>query len=146
MRVLSIKEQIDLMNKRWPQFKVSWPTKWFVSWEGVLCPLNKEYVVQVVYCLGANLGSVEILLKLPQVRVLSPVLERRPENPGESIPHHYFNSGDPSHPILCLYEPRKKEWKFNDYIAETILPWTINWLACYEGWRATGEWTGGGNH
>ena len=146
MRVLSIKEQIDLMSKRWPQFKVSWPTKWFVSWEGVLCPLNKRYVIRVVYCLGANLGPVEISPKLPQVQVLSPVLEGRPEDPKEPIPHHYPNLGDPVHPILCLYDPRKGEWNPSDYIGETILPWVINWLACYEGWRATGEWTGGGNH
>ena len=100
----------------------------------------------MVYCLGANLGSVEISPKFPQVQVLSPVLEKRPEDPEEPIPHHYFNLGNPSHPILCLYDPRKKEWAPSDYIAETILPWTINWLACYEGWRATGEWRGGGSH
>ena len=28
----------------------------------------------------------------------------------------------------------------------TIVPWTIDWLACYEGWLATGEWAGGGIH
>lgn len=144
--MLPIKEQIALMSKRWPQFEVSWPTKWFVSWKGILCPLNKEYIVQVVYCLGANLGPVEISPKFPQVRVLSPLLEVRPENPDEPIPHHYQNLGDPNHPVLCLYDPRGKEWQPGDRIAETILPWAINWLACYEGWRATGRWTGGGTH
>ena len=31
-------------------------------------------------------------------------------------------------------------------VARIIVPWTIDWLACYEGWLATGEWTGGGRH
>ena len=32
------------------------------------------------------------------------------------------------------------------YIAATIVPWTVEWLAAYEGWRATGTWYAGGPH
>jgi len=31
------------------------------------------------------------------------------------------------------------------YIADTIVPWTVEWLAAYEGWRATGTWYAGGH-
>ena len=49
-------------------------------------------------------------------------------------------------PFLCLYDPDAGEWHPGMSIARTIIPWTIDWLACYEGWLATGEWTGGGHH
>ena len=26
------------------------------------------------------------------------------------------------------------------------VPWTIEWLAAYEGWRTTGQWTASGRH
>jgi hypothetical protein len=50
------------------------------------------------------------------------------------------------YPVLCLFDPSACEWTPCDLLAETTVPWTIDWLACYEGWRATGEWTGGGRH
>jgi hypothetical protein len=30
-------------------------------------------------------------------------------------------------------------------IADTVLPWTTEWLYHYEIWLITGEWTGGGD-
>jgi len=34
----------------------------------------------------------------------------------------------------------------DDLIALTTVPWAADWLACYEGWLATGRWHGGGRH
>ena len=34
----------------------------------------------------------------------------------------------------------------NKLIANTIIPWTVEWLYYYELWQATGEWLGGGEH
>ncbi|ADJ23865.1 hypothetical protein Hden_2064 [Hyphomicrobium denitrificans ATCC 51888] len=31
-------------------------------------------------------------------------------------------------------------------LSETTVKWTIDWLACYDGWRATGKWAGSGRH
>ncbi len=45
-------------------------------------------------------------------------------------------------PGAVPYDPREAEWGPGHSIAETIIPWAVSWLACYEGWRATGEWTG----
>ena len=55
------------------------------------------------------------------------------------LPHIYPDAS------LCLHEPG--QWSLGDPIAETILPWTCEWLLHYEFWLATGEWCGsGGNH
>ena len=139
-------QQISLMSRKWPGFKVCESTDWSVLWRGQLSPFCKKYLVEVSYRFGFVSDPFQIQLTRPQVLVLSPLLERCPENPEEPIPHHYHNLNDPAHPVLCLYDPVKKEWKAGDYIADKILPWTVNWLACYEGWQATGKWTGGGNH
>jgi hypothetical protein len=71
-------------------------------------------------------------LRPPRIRVLDQ-LETRP---GESLPHTY-NTG-----TLCLYEP--DEWTDSMYLADTIVPWTTEWLINYEIWLATGDWHGGG--
>lgn len=32
------------------------------------------------------------------------------------------------------------------HLSQTIVPWSADWLACYELWLMTGRWTGGGRH
>jgi hypothetical protein len=32
------------------------------------------------------------------------------------------------------------------WIAHTIIPWSVLWFYFFEGWLATGEWEGGGEH
>ena len=44
------------------------------------------------------------------------------------------------------YYKRAKEWDKTKFIAETIIPWTSEWLLHYEIWVATGTWHGGGIH
>ncbi len=140
--MISINQHVALMRQVWPGFQVRGQTSWLITWEGRLRPFHQSYLVRVFYCLGRDLDTVEILPTLPRVTVLEPLLARRLEDRDDPIPHHYPNPADPEFPILCLYDPREREWQLDDAIAETILPWTVNWLACYEGWRATGEWTG----
>jgi hypothetical protein len=141
-----INQQVALMRQLWPGFQVRGKASWMVTWEGRLRPFHQSYLVKVFYCIGRDLDSAEILPVRPRVTVLEPLLTRRPEDPDETIPHHYPNRTDPEHPVLCLFDPREREWQHGDPIAETTLPWAVNWLACYEGWQATGEWTGGGRH
>uniref|UniRef100_UPI0031016DE1 hypothetical protein n=1 Tax=Neorhizobium sp. EC2-8 TaxID=3129230 RepID=UPI0031016DE1 len=31
-------------------------------------------------------------------------------------------------------------------ISKKIVPWTLDWLACYEDWLLSGIWHGGGQH
>ena len=85
---------------------------------------------------------------VPSVLVTDPVLRRRSQSPEEAIPHIYLNP-EPrlrDFPFLCLYHPPSEEWHGGKAAAKTIIPWTIEWLVCYEGWLATGQWTGGGIH
>lgn len=143
---LTIRSQIEDMRRAWPSFRVLGQAGWFVTWEGQLQPLGQAYTVRVFFCLGCDLGGARIMPCFPRVTVTEPPLRLRSKNPHEPVPHHYPNPTCPERPILCLFDPAAGEWRFTDSIADTIIPWTVDWLGCYEGWLATGEWTGGGRH
>lgn len=142
---LTIWKQVELVRQRWPDFREINRTGRLVRWEGRLQPLSQIYTVQIAFYRERKKGSVERSL-FPYVTVIDPPLRRRTEKPEEPIPHHYQNRNCPERPFLCLYDPATREWHPRKSIAHTIVPWTIDWLACYEGWLATGEWTGGGRH
>ncbi len=140
--MLSTWKQTELMRKEWAMFKVLQRTRWLVNWKGLLQPLCQPYTVQVLLQRNQH-PNVQTP---PRVIVTDPLLRQRSENPDDPIPHHYPNPNYPELPILCLFDPDIKEWNSSCSVARTIIPWTIDWLACYEGWLATGEWTGGGRH
>lgn len=142
---LTICKQVELMRQRWPYFRVINRTGRLVRWEGRLRPLSQMYAVQIAFYRERKKGNAELPL-VPYVTVIDPLLRRRTEKPEEPIPHHYQNRNCPERPFLCLYDRAAREWHPRKSIAHTIVPWTIDWLACYEGWLATGEWTGGGRH
>ena len=144
--ILSTWKQTEQMQKNWSTFKVLQRTRWLVLWEGSLQPLCQTYTVQVLLQRNQNCNKADFPKTLPIVTVIEPLLRRRSEEPDSPIPHHYPNQDHPALPILCLYDPAAKEWHSGCSVARTIIPWTIDWLACYEGWLATGEWTGGGRH
>ncbi len=123
--MLSIADQIALMRRDWPEFRVLVQTSWLVIWEGRLRPLQQAYCVRVVYCVGCELESAEIEPIVPAVTVVDPVLARRPGRPDQPIPHHFANDARPDRPILCLYDPREREWHPSDAIAGTTLPWAL---------------------
>ena len=143
---LSIRVQMDRMRRAWPDFRVLSAMDWYVSWEGPIQPLAMRYTVRVSMCLSKALSNAVIVGFPPKVTVVDPLLRRRSEQPGEAIPHIYPNGCSSDRPILCVYLPRAGEWSFCDAVADTTIPWAIDWLACYEGWLATGEWAGGGVH
>ena len=59
------------------------------------------------------------------------------------LPEQVFSR--PPDPVpLPSAERGNGDWR--DAVADTTIPWAIDWLACYEGWLATGEWAGGGVH
>ncbi|MCY4160578.1 MAG: hypothetical protein OXE77_01800 [Flavobacteriaceae bacterium] len=59
----------------------------------------------------------------------------------EKLPHVY----DGGKQQLCLYSSSKKEWNGFKPIADTIIPWTSEWLFYYELWLLSGQWYGGGH-
>ena len=93
-------------------------------WTATLQPtvLSREYTVQISYKPSS----------FPQVKVLSQL----PTRPGEPLPHVYREGA------LCLH--KVDEWSPDMLIADTIVPWTCEWLIQYEIWLAIGEWHGGG--
>lgn len=76
----------------------------------------------------------------PDVRCVAPDLMALAG--GKKLPHVY--AGTP--PKLCLYTAKLGDWDPSRPIADTIVPWSYEWLFYYEHWLATGIWEGGGTH
>lgn len=100
-------------------------------WKGKLQPtgLSPVYKIKIVYQLG----------KHPDVYVIEPKVLQLPLN-ADKLKHVY----DSEKQHVCLYYRKAKEWDMNKMIADTIIPWTSEWLMHYEFWVATGVWHGGG--
>jgi hypothetical protein len=79
----------------------------------------------------------------PKLYVLSPKLQRRPQEPDTPIPHTYEYL-TPGNERPCVYYPRSREWTTAVPLATSVMPWLLAWLLDYELWYATGEWLGGG--
>lgn len=103
-----------------------------LSINGLVCavdlepsPLSRTYSVRIEYDGYSR----------PAVKVLSPNLERLPE---QGLPHMFTDDE------LCLHLP--EEWGPGDLITTTIIPWASEWLLHYEIWHASGgTWCGGGH-
>jgi hypothetical protein len=123
------------MRRLYPGFRLVQDVGLWAAWEGYLRPNMRRYKVRVVYFPWRAMDDFVIKNHAVTVTVLDPVigLGRRP-------PHVYSNEADPSMPRLCLFDPAADEWSPAQLIARTILPWTAEWLFCFEGWEATGEW------
>lgn len=137
MRVapLSIEEQVAAMKRGWPKLVGRQIDRRLQTarWIGPVRPQYATYTLEIRYQLGG----------WPEVRVVSPRLVRQPGNAEGELPHVYPPANDP---VLCLFDPQKGEWTPYMPIAETTVPWSLDWLTCYEHWLMTGQWTGGGRH
>ena len=139
---LTADQQIARMADEYPGFAVLHSTSWIILWRGTLIPYARRYEVQLVYS-AVSMRLANITARTVHVEVVKPVLTRSPEHPALAIPHVYANRLFPTRPRLCLHTDL--EWTPAMYIADTIVPWTVEWLAAYEGWRATGTWYAGGH-
>ena len=102
-------------------------------WSGKIKPtaLSMEYTVVLIYSIG----------KSPKVWVIGDELERLDD---VNFPHKFDVDAKNKMVRICLY--RYSEFNSSKLIANTIIPWTVEWLYFYELWLATGEWLGGGEH
>ncbi|MEN6348254.1 MAG: hypothetical protein ABFD08_02505 [Syntrophomonas sp.] len=92
-------------------------------WTGTLQPTpnSPEYKIKIVY---SNNRRTSVFVEEPELV--------------HSAPHIY-----PQDKSLCLYYP--PDGSFNSrtsYIADTIIPWTAEWLYWYEEWLRSGIWWG----
>lgn len=94
-------------------------------------PLSREYDVVLIYSDS----------QVPKVWVIGDGLQKI-DDPG--FPHKYDVDAKNNMVQICLY--RYREFTRDKFLANTIIPWTIEWLYFYEIWLATGEWCGGGEH
>lgn len=115
----ALRLRLRFPNERYPVVK-SGRLVWRLNLQPT--PLSVVYQVEVRYRHRDT----------PRVRVLSPKLESRP---GETLPHVYPGNE------LCLYY-RREFVGSRDFIADTIVPWTSEWLYFYEYWMSTGVWLG----
>lgn len=130
---LTNNEQIASMKNTWPSLKLRGRRPDAVRWIGNLRPQFQTYKLEVIHF---TIGG-------PVVRILSPELTRLPGNEEGQLPHVYPPATDPT---LCLYDPCAEEWDHSMFISQTIVPWILDWIACYELWLMTGKWAGGGRH
>lgn len=144
----TMRQQIEAMKRHWPSFEVVDEEIDRAIWFGSLAGIELQYRVMIEFGLPAPATDDESLWRrFPIVRVLTPPLTPRWDAKEEApLPHVYFDKLDISLSPLCLFDPRGGEWSHRDLIAKTTVPWIADWLACYEGWLATGRWTGGGRH
>jgi hypothetical protein len=145
--VQTIRQQVRAMRQHWPGFAIGEETLDKAVWFGSLAGLERAYRVMIEYGLPMTAAAHEMFRRFPLVRVLSPELELRFDAPEEApLPHVYFSGPDFTLSPLCLFDVEAGEWSHDDLIALTTVPWAADWLACYEGWLATGRWHGGGRH
>lgn len=126
---LNMALQAGKIRHSYPLSNVTY-THTLLQWAATIVPspLSMSYDIRLSYTKG----------KHPNVHVVSPKLELYPG--AEKIPHVY----DTDKQWLCLYHRPTAEWKNFMYIADTIIPWTYEWLVHYELWLSSGIWHGGG--
>jgi len=139
-----IAAQAAAIKTSWSGFRMERVNERTALWDGTLRPFLLSYQVRILYRVPTVIEQIDPFRQQPRVRVMSPPLRRRRHDAEGALPHVYWD--DPNHPALCLFDHETGEWTPCRLLAETTIPWALDWLGCYEGWRATGEWTGGGRH
>lgn len=142
----SADRQIAAMRRDWPSLVPRMDPGRHVLWAGPIRSFARPYRVRIELPLAREIGHRNRVRGAPRVTVTDPMLHRRIADPAASIPHIYRNERDPDLPFLCLYDPEGAEWDDSSNVSETIVPWAIEWLCCYEIWHLEGVWVGGGRH
>ncbi len=125
----TIVDQMAAIRRKYTGFITKTGKDW-LSIKGELQPTARSdiYTIEIVYHFR----------KHPVVTVLNPILIK---NFKDSDIAHVYPRDKP-----CLYQPKYSEFKYSDYISDTIVPWLSLWLYHYEVWHITGDWLGGGEH
>jgi hypothetical protein len=143
---MSVDEQDAGIRRLFPEFRQTCSLDFVGVWRGRLRPIATSYEVSIVYFPKLWLGGAFVRNSWVTVQVLDPEIGLDPRGTGEKLPHIYPCPNTRIGWSLCLYDPRTKDWKPSRSIAETIIPWTAEWLFFYEGWLIDGHWAGGGDH
>lgn len=127
VRSISAADQLKDMAAKHPEF-LGRRLGNQATWEGRFqpTPACAVYLVRIEALAGQR----------PWVSVLEPELRIAGD---QWLETHRFSHGG-----LCLH--LHEEWTPDQFIADTIIPWTTIWLVNYEYWLASGLWLGGGKH
>jgi hypothetical protein len=127
IRSLTAGDQLRDMASKYPDFTAQRVGNEAI-WEGNFNPSASCAIYRVrINALAGQRPWVQVLD--PELRISS----------NQMMETHRFRHGG-----LCLH--LREEWTPDQYIAETIVPWTALWLINYEYWLASGAWLGGGQH
>ncbi len=102
-------------------------------WKGQLSPsiLSRSYPVVLEYTFG----------HMPKVRVSGEGIKKID---APDFPHVFHRDYEKNEVEVCLCYGN--EFTPEMLLADTYIPWAIEWLYFYEIWLVTGEWKGGGIH
>ena len=104
-----------------------------LCWSAKLRPtqLSRTYQIRITYKLRES----------PKVWVIGEELEKLD---APDFPHTFEIDVEKKMVRICLC--RRFEFSSFNYLANSIVPWSIEWLYHYEMWLATEIWHGGGIH
>lgn len=144
---MNLREQIWDMQQKIPDFNLVVHLPWMVCWEGTLCPLSgQKYKIRLRCQRPYRTENFRVWTPhTPMVEILDPKLELTNTHEGhDPLLHLYRDDHDDGRLYLCLDNPQEPGWVPGTSVADTIIPWTNQWLMFYEFWQATGKWVGGG--
>jgi hypothetical protein len=137
---LTADEQIKRVAARYPSLNVVTNWTWLVIWEGSLRSFQREYRVRIFWHRWWPDNPFDVGHDKPKVLVLDPPLQPRDDQP---LDHVYRRT----QPVwICPFDPKAKDWDSSQAIADTIIPFAVQWLCSYELWRVSGEWPAPGRH
>lgn len=142
MRRIPIDEQTYALEKRTTFCKYE-DTPWKTVWKGEIKPFDKCYTVSITL-------DHDHLLKFKHFHLVKSVVNPRvivehPKiivNKEIALSHHFhLDEQAPERSPLCLNHPTSgARWSENKFLADTIVPWTIQHLAAFEIKDDTGSW------
>jgi hypothetical protein len=142
---MQLYRQIMDMRRKYPNFQLTCNYGWMACWQGELVPIGKPYRVRIRVVRRRFFATFEVRSsRVPIVQLVDPVLDMtKPYADAEPLIHVYDHL-DPDRVCLCLDDPECSQWTEKSGIADTLIPWIIDWLVSYELWQTTGKWLGGG--
>ncbi|MGH0564436.1 hypothetical protein ACQVQF_09960 [Bacillus cereus] len=115
-KYLTLPQQQLKMKQRFPSFRYLKVGHWIGTLRPT--PTSPLYTVKIIY------GQYS-----PKVFIIEPKIIK-------FAPHRYPDGS------LCLYYPDDKSYSNHLFIADTIIPWTAEWLYYYEKWLEDEVWWG----
>ncbi|MDD3193046.1 MAG: hypothetical protein PHE47_04240 [Oscillospiraceae bacterium] len=125
-------DQLIAIKQRFPESDVTIKNG-ALHWSGYMKPTAVSRIYHVVIDYKVR--------KRPVVRLCGDNIQGldRP-----NFPHKFHTDYEKKQVDLCLH--LRYEFTSSMLIADTIIPWAIEWLYFYEIWLATDTWCGGGKH